>query len=156
MKVFYSGEQKYKKSVRIQVICKASSSRNIQTSNCHVRWRENMDFLKSLGIESQNLGASTGSWWNCDDDGLMLKVISPVDGKIVASVKQTSMQEYERVVRTAESAFAIWRMVPAPKRGDIVRQIGLNSGPSRNRLACWFPTRWASPFKRGWVKCRRW
>ena len=84
-----------------------------------------MDFLKSLGIESRNLGASTGSWWNCDDDGLMLKVISPVDGKIVASVKQTSMQEYERVVRTAESAFAIWRMVPAPKRGDIVRQIGL-------------------------------
>jgi L-aminoadipate-semialdehyde dehydrogenase len=84
-----------------------------------------MDFLKSLGIESRNLGASTGSWWNWEDDGVMLKVVSPVDGKIVASVNQASMHAYERVVRTAESAFAIWRMVPAPKRGDIIRQIGL-------------------------------
>ncbi len=84
-----------------------------------------MDFLKSLGIEKRNSGASTGSWWDSENAGVMLEVVSPVDGKTVAAVIQASSQAYEKVVRTAESAFALWRMVPAPKRGEIVRQIGL-------------------------------
>ncbi len=84
-----------------------------------------MDFLKSLGIEKRNSGASTGVWWEREDAGVMLNIVSPVDGKTVAAVSQASLQAYEKVVRTAESAFAVWRMVPAPKRGEVVRQIGL-------------------------------
>jgi aldehyde dehydrogenase (NAD+) len=84
-----------------------------------------MDFLKSLGIEKRNSGTSTGSWWDRENAGVMLEVVSPVDGKTIATVHQASSQAYEKVVRTAESAFALWRMLPAPKRGEIVRQIGL-------------------------------
>jgi aldehyde dehydrogenase (NAD+) len=84
-----------------------------------------MDFLRSLGIKSQNSGASTGTWWSEENSGMMLTVMSPVDGKTVADISPASRQAYEKVVRTAESAFAVWRIVPAPKRGEIVRQIGL-------------------------------
>jgi aldehyde dehydrogenase (NAD+) len=84
-----------------------------------------MDFLEKLGIESLNSGASTGQWWDTDISGLRLEIISPVDGKTIASVVQASPQAYDKVVKTAVSAFSKWRMIPAPKRGEIVRQIGL-------------------------------
>jgi aldehyde dehydrogenase (NAD+) len=84
-----------------------------------------MDFLKILGIEKRNSGVSTGSWWDRENDGIMLEVVSPVDGKPIAAVNQASVQTYDNVVRVAETAFAVWRMVPTPKRGEIVRQIGL-------------------------------
>jgi aldehyde dehydrogenase (NAD+) len=84
-----------------------------------------MDFLKKLGIESTNPGASDGNWWDTDTTGTLLTVVSPVDGKNIASVAPASVEAYERIVRTAESAFLRWRLVPAPKRGEIVRQIGL-------------------------------
>jgi aldehyde dehydrogenase (NAD+) len=84
-----------------------------------------MDFLKRLGIADRNSGASTGSWWDPGAAGPLLKVVSPVDGKTVASVIQASTEAYEKVIKTAQSAFAHWRTVPAPKRGEIVRQIGL-------------------------------
>ncbi len=84
-----------------------------------------MDFLKSLGIENRNSGASTGKWWDRENNGVILDIVTPVDGKTVAAINQVSTQAYEKVVRTAQSAFAVWRAVPAPKRGEIVRQIGL-------------------------------
>ncbi len=84
-----------------------------------------MDFLAKLGIERLNAGASTGNWWSADTGGPLISVVSPVDGKTVASVNQASMRSYEQVVKTAEAGFAHWRLVPAPQRGEIVRQIGL-------------------------------
>ncbi len=84
-----------------------------------------MDFLKRLGIEKQNSGASTGVWWDSNAAGVPLEVVSPVDGKSIAGVYQVSKETYEKVVSTAESSFVHWRMVPAPKRGEVVRQIGL-------------------------------
>jgi len=96
--------------------------------------KENMDFLKRLGIENRNSGASTGSWWDTDTAGPLLDVVSPVDGKTIASVSQASPEAYEKVVRTAESAFAKWRLVPAPKRGELVRQIGLRLRANKEPL----------------------
>src|SRR3990172_9458856 len=93
-----------------------------------------MDFLKRLGIENRNSGASTGSWWDTDTAGPLLDVVSPVNGKTIASVTQTSPEAYEKVVRTAESAFAKWRLVPAPKRGELVRQIGLRLRANKEPL----------------------
>jgi aldehyde dehydrogenase (NAD+) len=83
-----------------------------------------MEFLRTLGIEEKNPGASTGGWWDSPAAGPWLEIVSPVDGKTVASVGQASSQAYDKVVTTAVSAFAQWRLVPAPKRGEIVRQIG--------------------------------
>ncbi len=85
----------------------------------------NIDFLAKLGIKKLNPGTSTGRWWVTKRGGEPLDVVSPVDGKAIAFVYETSPQSYERAVKTAEAAFARWRLVPAPKRGEIVRQIGL-------------------------------
>ncbi|MEJ2689650.1 MAG: aldehyde dehydrogenase family protein [Deltaproteobacteria bacterium] len=84
-----------------------------------------MDFLETLGISSENFGASTGSAWLPDRSGEALTVVSPVDGRTVGKVFQASAAVYEEVVQTASKAFFHWREVPAPKRGEIVRQIGL-------------------------------
>lgn len=83
-----------------------------------------MEFLKNLGIKDKNFGSSTGLKWNETTSEGELKIYSPVDGEYIASVYQASDADYEKVIKTAEEAFRYWRKVPAPKRGEIVRQIG--------------------------------
>jgi len=83
-----------------------------------------MDFLKTLGIKKVNFGSSTGLKWNSTKTEGELKIYSPTDGKYIASVYQASKEDYEAVVKKAHEAFLEWRNVPAPKRGEIVRQIG--------------------------------
>ncbi|MDZ7339588.1 MAG: aldehyde dehydrogenase family protein [candidate division KSB1 bacterium] len=82
------------------------------------------DFLKTLGIEKENSGGCTGTQWLKGNGGL-LQSVSPIDGEVIATVRQVDEQEYEAIVAKAQEAFKWWRMVPAPKRGDVVRQIGL-------------------------------
>ena len=82
-----------------------------------------MDFLKQLHILPVNSGTSTGTDW-LDGSGTILESFSPVDGKRIASVTQTSKDSYDEVVARAQKAFAVWRTWPAPKRGEVVRQIG--------------------------------
>lgn len=79
--------------------------------------------LSSLQIKVVNNGASTGSQW-LTSNGEKIDSFSPVDGKKIASVIAADRNTYETVVQKAEEAFKIWRMMPAPKRGEIVRQIG--------------------------------
>ncbi len=81
------------------------------------------DVLKQLGISTSNTGTSTGNKW-IKSKGEIIKSFSPVDGKAIASVTTTTAAEYQQVVQTATEAFKIWRNIPAPKRGEIVRQIG--------------------------------
>ncbi len=84
-----------------------------------------MDFLKRLKIKEKNHGASTGlAWQNSTDQGELI-VTSPVDGKTIASVYLASEADYEKIVTKSHEAFKRWRLVPAPKRGEVVRQIGL-------------------------------
>lgn len=83
-----------------------------------------MEFLKNLGIKEKNYGSSTGLKWNETTSEGELKIYSPATGGYIASVYQASDADYENVIRTAEEAFKYWRKVPAPKRGEIVRQIG--------------------------------
>src|ERR1041385_1681956 len=82
-----------------------------------------MDFLKTLGIQSKNSGVSTGAEW-MDAKGELISSYSPVDGKLIGSVASADRESYEKVINKAEEAFKQWRMMPAPKRGEIVRQIG--------------------------------
>jgi len=84
-----------------------------------------MDFLKVLGIKDKNYAASTGTKWNSTSDQGELKILSPTNGKLIASVYQASESDYENIVNTASETFKNWKTVPAPKRGEIVRQIGL-------------------------------
>ena len=84
-----------------------------------------MDFLKELGIKEKNFGASTGVKWNTTTDQGELKIVSPVDGKLIASVYLASEKDYDHLVATSDAAFKSWRKIPAPKRGEVVRQIGL-------------------------------
>src|SRR5690606_21159675 len=84
-----------------------------------------MEFLKTLGIKEKNYGSSSGTKWNETTTEGELKIYSPADGKFIASVYQASEKDYENIMNTASEAFKIWRKVPAPKRGEIVRQIGL-------------------------------
>ncbi len=84
-----------------------------------------MNFLKKLGIKKQNSGTSTGMSWDTVQSKTKIAVTSPVDGKIIGSVFSTPPEAYENVIKNAQAAFSSWRMIPAPKRGEIVRQIGL-------------------------------
>jgi len=83
-----------------------------------------MKLLEDLGISSRNQGASTGLSWQAADTEGSLEVISPVDGKLLATVDRCSEEVYQQCSALAEQTFKFWRGVPAPKRGEIVRQIG--------------------------------
>jgi aldehyde dehydrogenase (NAD+) len=79
--------------------------------------------LDAVGVQREELGASTGPGaWFANGDPLVVK--SPVDGSELGRVKQATREDYERVVKAASKAFEEWRMVPAPKRGQLVREMG--------------------------------
>ena len=79
--------------------------------------------LKDLGIKASNPGVSTGTKW-IKSNGPLLSSYSPVDGRLIGSVQGADEKTFEKVVATAQQAFLQWRQVPAPKRGEVVRQIG--------------------------------
>ena len=81
------------------------------------------DVLKQLGINNTNTGTSTGAKW-LKGKGSSIESYSPVDGKLIASVVATTEKEYREVIKTASDAFVTWRNLSAPKRGEIVRQMG--------------------------------
>ncbi len=76
-----------------------------------------------LGVKANNLGTSTGNNWF--GSGELFTSYSPVDGKEIGKVQATTKEEYETVILKATEAFKDWRMIPAPKRGEIVRQLGV-------------------------------
>ena len=78
--------------------------------------------LKILGVEGVNEGTSTGS--NNFSSGDTIASFSPVDGQLIGKVKTTTQEDYEKVMDRATSAFKTWRTMPAPQRGEIVRQFG--------------------------------
>ncbi len=78
--------------------------------------------LSKLGIKEINDGTSTGS--NNFANGQIIESYSPVDGTLIAKVKASTKEDYESAMAKAAEAFKTWRLVPAPKRGEIVRQMG--------------------------------
>ena len=78
--------------------------------------------LTQLGIQEINEGTSTGI--NNFSSGEILESFSPVDGALIAKVTTTSAADYEKVMQAATEAFKVFRLIPAPKRGEIVRQFG--------------------------------
>jgi len=87
----------------------------------NIRFKE---ILKRLGIENINKGISTGTGW-FDTKGPLTGSVSPIDDTLIAEVQTAALGDYEFVICKAQEAFKIWKEIPAPKRGEVVRQIGL-------------------------------
>ena len=82
------------------------------------------DALSALGVAKLNRGSATGKTWLGSSTTASIRSYSPVDGALIGEVGVTSGQDYETVIDSAVAAFKYWRMVPAPQRGEIVRQFG--------------------------------
>jgi len=89
--------------------------------------KQSFDFtavLTELQLKPVNPGVCTGTEWK-ETSGQLMESFSPSDGQQIAGVRQCGLDDYREVVAKAKAAFVMWRMVPAPRRGEIVRQIGL-------------------------------
>ena len=82
-----------------------------------------MQFLQQLQIQKENQGSSTGAKW-IQSKGEIIQSFSPVDNQLIGAVVTTDAAAYEQVIQTAQAAFLEWRNWPAPKRGEVVRQLG--------------------------------
>ncbi len=86
-----------------------------------------LDTLRNLGLSEISPAASTGLVWLGTTDSVdrpVREIHSPADGQRLGAVRMATVADYDAVVETAQAAFQTWRLVPAPKRGEIVRQIG--------------------------------
>jgi aldehyde dehydrogenase (NAD+) len=91
------------------------------------------DALQALGVKKSNGGTSTGLKW-IKSSGAYIDSFSPADGKLIGRVQTTDEKSFEKVVVQAQKAFVEWRRVPAPKRGEIVRQIGAELRKQKENL----------------------
>ncbi|KAF5281204.1 hypothetical protein FQA39_LY17844 [Lamprigera yunnana] len=78
-------------------------------------------FLKNLGLKSVNSGVYDGEW---KGSGKVVQISSPCSGRVIAEVAQGSLQDYESCIKESEKAWQVWADLPAPRRGEVVRQIG--------------------------------
>lgn len=82
-----------------------------------------MQFLEQLGIQTANKGVSTGTKW-IESNGATIDSFSPVDGKKIGSTVAADKAAYEQVINQSLSVAKEWQKWPAPKRGEVVRQVG--------------------------------
>jgi aldehyde dehydrogenase (NAD+) len=88
--------------------------------------------LGALGIGERNAGGFAGEWTG---SGQALASICPVDGSVLATVDQIGPEELEGIVSKCRQAFESWRLVPAPKRGEVVKEIGDELRRNKEALA---------------------
>ncbi len=106
------------------------------------------EILKTLGLSAVNDGTSTGL--NFMGSGEVISSYSPVDGKHIADVKSTTKEEYEEVILTAQKAYQEWRLMPAPKRGEIVRQFGEKLRAKKDALGRLVSYEMGKSLQEGW------
>ncbi|NRA47850.1 MAG: aldehyde dehydrogenase family protein [Phaeodactylibacter sp.] len=106
------------------------------------------NFLQELGLHAENAGTSTGQ--NSTNSGQYIESYSPVDGKLIGKVSQTTREEYESVIATAQEAFKTWRTLPAPARGEIVRQYGLKLREHKDALGRLVSYEMGKSLQEGW------
>ena len=106
------------------------------------------EILKTLGLEAVNAGTSTGLKFM--GSGEVISSYSPVDGKHIADVKSTTKEEYEQVILTAQKAYQEWRLMPAPKRGEIVRQFGEKLRAKKDALGRLVSYEMGKSLQEGW------
>ena len=91
--------------------------RAMSTQNYLVN-QSNYDFLKTLGLKERNAGCFSDEW---SGSGEVSKIISPINKSIIAEVQTASLQDYDKAAQAAKNAHQVWRNIPAPQRGEIVR-----------------------------------
>ena len=80
--------------------------------------------LAGLGLQAVNPGAFSGKDWHAAADAPLIDSINPATGEVIARIRAAGAEDYERVMTSAAAAFAAWRDVPAPRRGEAVRLMG--------------------------------
>jgi aldehyde dehydrogenase (NAD+) len=108
----------------------------------------NFEFLKELGVSYRNAGTGTGLQEYTSDT--WIDSYSPVDGKLIGSVSVTSEEQYNSVIDQSEKAFVYWRMIPAPKRGEVVRQYGLKLRQYKDPLGKLVSYEMGKSLQEGW------
>ncbi|MDZ7880847.1 MAG: aldehyde dehydrogenase family protein [Saprospiraceae bacterium] len=108
----------------------------------------NLDFLKKLGLKPSNHGTSTGL--ESVGSQKKLKSISPVDGAMFGMVSVTTPEQYNAVIERAQAAFPVWRAMPAPKRGEIVRQFGDELRKNKDALGRLVSYEMGKSLQEGW------
>jgi len=98
-----------------------------------IKQKEIEEVLQTLNIDVINPGSSTGIKW-FSGKGERLSSFSPVDGERIAEVEMPDNDTYEMIINTAQNAFTQWRLIPAPRRGEIVRQIGIELRNNKTAL----------------------
>ncbi len=86
--------------------------------------QEKNRLFKALGLKPRLAGANCGGEWFASGADL-IESRSPATGELLAKVAQADVKDYARIMQAATSAFVAWRAVPAPRRGEIVRQVGV-------------------------------
>ena len=104
--------------------------------------------LKELKVEPINAGTSTGQ--NALGSGEVIESTTPITGELIAKVKATTKEEYEQVMATADTAFKQWRLMPAPQRGEIVRQYGLKLREKKEALGKLVSLEMGKSLQEGW------
>ena len=110
--------------------------------------------LGKLGIVKLNEGAATGAEW-LNAGGEKIESYSPVDGKKIASVTTVTRDTYDAVVDKAHKAFTEWRMWPAPRRGEVVRQLGEALRKQKEPLGRLVSYEMGKSLQEGLAKCRK-
>ena len=110
--------------------------------------------FSALGLRETLSGASYGGQWFASS-GDWIESRNPATGELLAKVEQASEADYNTVVAQAMNAFEFWRAMPAPKRGEIVRQLGLLYARKRMRWGGSSRWKWAKSSPKASGKCRK-
>jgi aldehyde dehydrogenase (NAD+) len=101
------------------------------------------DVLKAAGLKAEDLTGGT------------LAIHSPIDGAEAAKVRETPLDEIPAIRKRANDAFAAWRKVPAPRRGELVRLLGEELRNAKDELGAVVTLEAGKITSEGWAKCRR-
>lgn len=107
-----------------------------------------LSFIKSLGINPTNPGTHIGNQKHHSGDPITSS--SPVNGEEIASVSQTTREEYDQLVDQSQKAFNVWRMMPAPQRGEIIRQFGEKLRENKDALGRLVSYEMGKSLQEGW------
>ncbi len=95
----------------------------------------NQQLLTGLGIDAENSGANDGTeWWSATQDEGIIHSQNPADGKTISSIYRCSAEDCQRIITNSHKAWQTWQTVPAPKRGELIRQIGVVLRTQKNLL----------------------
>ena len=116
-----------------------------------------MDNLKELfnkyDIEDLEYGCSTGNKWF--GSGEIIESLSPVDGKLIGKVYCGSKKDFDTIINVSSKAFDTFRKIPAPKRGDLVRQFGNKLREQKERLGTLVSYEMGKSYQEGLERFRR-